>query len=153
MILKSSIGTLISTSILVITVVIGLLARELWLPLMWYVFIPGVLLVVCLMLWFETASAVAVVNKERHLGRVLRYSINLIMNEFIPFVGLMVITLSGMSVLLLFQRWISATVPISWWLLSMVILQALAFARHGLRLFRQSSEVTLTQMQAGTTTS
>ena len=145
MLLISSISTLFAGSILIISIVIGLVARVLWSPLIWGVIGAGVLFTVCFVLWLEIVRAVAVVRNERHLGRVLRYSSNLTIIKPLQLISLIVVSLASMTVLLWFQRWVSTSLPISWWLLSFVLLQALAYARHGVRLFRQSGGVVLAQ--------
>ena len=145
MLLNSSICTLTTGCILVLTLISALVVRLVWSPLMWCVIAAGVLLSICIVLWFEVTRAVAVVHNERHMGRVFLGCLELFRQTPWQLVAIYAFSLCAMVFLLLIQQWVSVIVPVTWWLLSLLLLQALAFTRHGLRLFRYSGVVFLTQ--------
>jgi len=149
LLLFQCLSALVTTGILITTVGITVMMRALWTPLMWLVICCGMLLILYLSLWFETARAVAVTRNDKHVGHSLRDSARFIIREPAALSAFYIIALAGMAVLLLFQRWIASVIPASWWLLSLIVLQGLAYTRHGLRLFRRSGEVLFAQTYCG----
>jgi hypothetical protein len=141
--LLSGLGTLITTGILGMTAFIGLVLRGLWSPLMWSVFIIGLVLINFLKLWLETACAVAVSRTETRIGYVLLRSFKLIKQKPGQFLGLYTLSLSAILFLRVVQRWLIVVIPFDWWLLSFLVFQIMLIMRYGLRLFRKSGEIIL----------
>ncbi len=134
-------GNLILGVILIVTAGISVAVRAILSPLMWFVLGSGLILLVLLDFWFETARAIAVTRNDKHLGHALSHSARLFIQEPITLPAFGIGAVVCMAALLLMGRWLNAIIPGSWWLLSLFVSQLVQFIRHGMRLFRRGGEV------------
>jgi hypothetical protein len=92
---------------------------------------------------FEITRVTAVVSQQRNLKHIWQESIRLI-NHKMPLLTLfLTISTVSMAAVLLVKRWLTGVIPISWWLLSFLVLQVLSLARDGVWLIRRSGQVTI----------
>jgi hypothetical protein len=133
---------LIGTLSLLVGVLV-VLARMLWRPLGTVVMIVGGLLIVAALVWFELARAAAVARDDRHVLRALRRAVRLVVQRPILLIALVGATLALRVGLALGARLVAGAIPVSWWLATLGVQQAIQVAIVGLNLVRKAGEVGL----------
>ncbi len=111
--------------------------------LAWSIGGAGLLLAGLCATWIEMARAAALVSGERHVFRALQRAARAMARHWRPLLGLVGGSLALLGALYLVQRWLTALLPLSWWLPTLVIQQALILARLGVRLARQAGQIGL----------
>lgn len=129
--------------------VVAVIMSQLWVPLLWIVGAPGLLSVACLLTWAEVARAFAVAQDQRHIVRALRGGAGVLMRYPLHLCLLVLGALVLYGLLALVGHALSLAIPIRWWLLSLLALQAMEFVRHGVRLARQAGEIGLARAMTG----
>ncbi|MDF1513654.1 MAG: hypothetical protein P1S60_07590 [Anaerolineae bacterium] len=121
------------------------MVRRLWHPLPWIVGGCGLLLIVAISMLAEYLRAAVVVHSAMHFRDAVRRGFQQLRDQALALTGFLFLALSGMALLLIIKRWITLSMPVSWWLLNLLFLQLVTLGRHGLRLFRLAGEITFIQ--------
>jgi len=118
-------------------------ALSLWEPLATGLYAVGGVVVVGISVAAELARAAAVVGEDRNVWRAFGAAGGVVVRRFVPLVVLILGTLLLRVLLFLVQRALSGWIPISWWMLTLLVQQLLQVAITGLGLLRRAGEVAL----------
>ena len=118
-------------------------ALSLWSSLGMVVCAGGALASVGISVAAELARAAAVVGEDRNVRWAFGAAGRAAARRFWPLVALALGTLLLRVLLLLAQRALSGWIPISWWLLTLLVQQLLQIAITGVGLVRRAGEVAL----------
>ncbi len=118
-------------------------ALSLWESLATGVYAVGAVAVVGISVAAELARAVAVVGEDRNVWRAFGAAGRVVARRFVPLVALILGTLLLRVLLFLVQRALSGWIPISWWLLTLLVQQLLQIAITGVGSVRRAGEVAL----------
>ena len=118
-------------------------ALSLWEPLATGVYAVGAVAVVGISVAAELARAAAVVGEDRNVWRAFSTAGRVVARRFVPLVALILGTLLLRVLLFLVQRALSGWIPLSWWLLTLLVQQLLQVTITGVGLLRRAGEVAL----------
>jgi hypothetical protein len=118
-------------------------ALSLWPSLGIAVSAVGVVTIVGISAAAELARAAAVVGEDRSVWRAFGAAGRVIARRFVPLVALILGTLLLRALLFLVQRALSGWIPISSWLLTLLVQQLLQIMITGVGLVRRAGEVAL----------
>jgi len=118
-------------------------ALSLWPSLGMVVYAVGVVVAVGISVAAELARAAAVVGKDRNVRRAFGAAGRVAGRRFVPLVALILGTLLLRVLLFLVQRALSGWIPISWWLLTLLVQQLLQIVITGVGLVRRAGGVSL----------
>ena len=118
-------------------------ALSLWESLATGLYAVGGVVVVGISVAAELARAAAVVGEDRNVWRAFGAAGGVVVRRFVPLVVLILGTLLLRVLLFLVQRALSGWIPISWWMLTLLVQQLLQVAITGLGLLRRAGEVAL----------
>jgi hypothetical protein len=130
-------------AILGVTILLMLLARQIWPPLTAVIGGIGGFLVVLLPIFGELARAGSVAWNDRHVLRAFRHAGTLLYRSFLPLLGLIIGTLLVSFLLFIVQRQLTLAIPLSWWAATLIVQQVIQIAITGVGLLRRAGEVGL----------